>query len=144
MDSFRETAIGLTVWYAFLALLGGLLLIIFNHLDPHEAFLAGADIALLFAFGLIVKSRRLNAQSIVRGEFWRALPSRERPRGEGGRRMAHAMLERVWLHAARAAAVVAIIFCGLALASHHESTLASAQTLPAAVSGDGSALAADE
>ena len=144
MDNFRETAVGLTIWYAFLALLGGLLLVIFNHLDPHEAFLAGADIALLFALGLIVKSRYLNEQSIVRGEFWRALPARDRPRGEGGRRMAYSMLERVWLHAARAAAVVAIIFCGLALASHHESTSAAAQTLPAAVTGDGSTPAADE
>jgi len=144
MDTFRETAIGLTIWYAFLALLGGVLLIIFNHLDVHEAFLAAADIALIFALGLIAKSRRLNEQSIVRGEFWRALPAHDRPRGEGGRRMAYSMLERVWLHAARAAAVVAIIFCGLALASHHESTSASAETLPAVASNDGSAAAANE
>jgi hypothetical protein len=134
MDNFRETAIGLTVWYAFLAFLGGLLLIIFNHLDTHAACLAGADIALLFALGLIVKLRRLNEHSIVRGEFWRALPARERPRGEGGRRMAYSVLERVWLHSAKGAAAVAIVLCGLALANHHSGTSASAQTLPAAVS----------
>jgi hypothetical protein len=109
----------------------------------HEAFLAGADLALLFAVGLIVKSRRLNEYSIVRGQFWRALPPRDRPRGKGGRRIAYSILERMWLHAARAAAAVAIVLCGLALVSHHPSTPASAQTLPAAVS-DESAPASDE
>src|SRR4051812_48318983 len=88
MDNFRETAIGLTFWYAFLALLCGLLLIILSDPEPAAAFLAGADIALLFALGLIVKSGRLNEQSIARGEFWRALPPAERPRGERGRDMA--------------------------------------------------------
>lgn len=88
MDDFRETAIGLTFWYGFLALLLGLLLIVLNDLDVHAACLAGADIALLFALALIVKSRALNEQSIVRGQFWRALPSDKRPHSEGARRMA--------------------------------------------------------
>ena len=79
MDDFRETAIGLTLWYAVLSLLCGLLLIVLNDLDPHAACLAGADIALLFAIALIIKSRRLNEHSIVRGQFWRALPSNKRP-----------------------------------------------------------------
>jgi len=144
MDRFRETAICLTFWYAFLALLSALLLISLNDLDAHAACLAGADIALLFALGLIVKSRSLNEHSIVRCAFWRALPARERPRSEIGRRMAYSMLERVWLHSAKGAAAVAIVLCGLALASNHASTSASAQSLPAATDNDGSALAADE
>jgi hypothetical protein len=134
MDSFRETAIGLTVWYAFLAFLSGLLLIVLNDLEPCTACLAGADIALLFALSLIVKLRSLNEQSIIRCEFWRALPASERPRGERGRRLAHSTLERVWLHSARGAAAIAIVLCALALASHHDGTSASAQTLPAAIS----------
>ena len=118
MDDFRETEIGLTLWYAFLALLCGLLLIALNHLDAHAACLAGADIALLFALGLIMKSRALNEQSIVRGHFWRALPSNKRPRSEGGRRMAYSILERIWLNSAKAAAA-------LAIASHLASSAAA-------------------
>ena len=134
MDDFRETAIGLTLWYAFLALLGGLLLVVLKDLDAHSACLAGADIALLFAFVLIVKSRALNERSIVRGQFWRALPSSKRPRNEHGRRMAQSTLERIWLHSAKGAAVVAIALCMLALATHHGGRPAIAQSLPAAVS----------
>jgi hypothetical protein len=136
MDRFRETALGLTFWYAFLALLSGLLLIILNDLDLRAAFLAGADIALLFAFGLIVKSRRLNEHSMVRGEFWRALPPPERPRSEVGRRMARSALEITWLRFARGAAVIAIVLCGLALTSNHAGTSAWAQAFRAPVFND--------
>jgi hypothetical protein len=134
MDHFRETAIGLTIWYAFLVLLSGLLLIVLNDLDARAACLAGADIALLFALALVVKSRRLNEQSIVRCQFWRALPASERPHGAGGRRVAYSMLERVWLHSAKGAAAIAIVLCGLALVSNHTGASASAQSMPAGVS----------
>ena len=136
MDDFRETAIGLTLWYAVLSLLCGLLLIVLNDLDPHAACLAGADIALLFAIALIIKSRRLNEHSIVRGQFWRALPSNKRPHSEGGRRVAYSMLERIWLHSAKTAAVLAIAFCILALATHQGGGPAVAQSLPAAAESD--------
>jgi hypothetical protein len=129
MDNFRETAIGLTAWYAFLAILCGLLLIVLNDLEAPEACLAGANIALLFALGLIVKSRRLSEHSIARGEFWRALPPRERPRGEPGRRMARSALEQTWLTFARGAAALAIVLCGLAYASHGTHASAWAQAL---------------
>ena len=129
MDNFRETAIGLTVWYAFLAILVGLLLIVLNHLETPAAFLAAADIALLFALGLMVKMRRLDEHSIIREQFWRALPPRERPEGEGGRRVARTTLELTWLQFARGAAALAILLCGLAYASHNTSTPASAQAL---------------
>jgi len=124
MDNFRETAIGLTVWYAFLAVLIGLLLIVLNDLETPAAFLAAADIALLFALGLIVKSRRLSEHSIVREEFWRALPARERPHSEPGRRVARTTLEQTWLGFAKGAAALAIVFCGLAYASHGTSASA--------------------
>ena len=121
MDNFRDTAIGLTIWYAFLAGLVGLLLIVLNGLEAPAAFLAAANIALLFALGLIVKSRTLSEHSIVRGAFWRALPARERPRGETGRRMAHSVLEQTWLRFAKGAAAVAIALCILAFVGHETS-----------------------
>ena len=129
MDNFRDTAIGLTFWYAFLAVLVGLLLIVLNDLEAPAAFLAAADIALLFALALILKSRRLSDHSIVYEEFWHALPARERPRGEPGRRVARSTLERTWLHFAKGAAVLAIVLCGLAYASHDTDAIASAHTL---------------
>ena len=121
MDNFRETAVSLTAWYAFLAILCGLLLIVLNDLSPPRALLAAANIALLFALGLIVKSRRLSEHSIARGEFWRALPPRERPRGEPGRRMARSVLELTWLKFAKGAAAIAIVLSALAYASHETS-----------------------
>lgn len=127
MDNVKETAIGLTFWYAFLAILLGVLLIVLNDLEPPAAFLAAADIALLFALALIVKSRRLSEHTIVREEFWHALPPRERPRGESGRRVAHFMLEQTWLNFAKGAAALAIVLCGLAYASH--GSHATAQSL---------------
>jgi hypothetical protein len=127
MDRLRETAVGITVWYAFLALLGTLLLIILNDSDPHTAFLAAADVALLFALGLVVKSRNLDEHSIERHEFWRALPAHQRPRGQGGRRIARTTLELTWLQFAKGAAAVAIILCALAYTSHGPSTSASAE-----------------
>jgi len=121
MDKLRETAVGLTVWYAFLAVLTGLLLIVLNDLSAPRALLAAANIALLFALGLIVKSRRLSEHSVARGQFWRALPPRERPRGEPGRRMARSVLELTWLTFAKGAAAIAIVLCALAYASHETS-----------------------
>jgi drug/metabolite transporter (DMT)-like permease len=144
VDNFRDTAFGLTLWYAVLAILVGVLLIVLNDLQPPVAFLAGANIALLFALGLILKTRSLKEDNISRDTFWCTVPRRDRPRGQSGLRMARVMFERILLSFARGAAVVAIIFCALALASHHESTSASAQTLPEAASVDRSALAADE
>jgi len=129
MDRFRETAIGLTCWYASLAALVGLLSIVLNDLDAPAAFLAAADIALLFALGLIAKSRRLSEHSIVREEFWHTLPARERPHSEPGRRVARRTLEHTWLHFAKGAAALAIVLCGLAYASHGTNASAWAQAL---------------
>jgi hypothetical protein len=129
MDNFRETAFSLTAWYAFLAFLGALLLIVLNDIETPAAFLIAANVALLFALGLIAKARGLSERSITRGEFWRALPARERPRGETGWRMAHSALEQTWLKFAKGAAAVAIVLCGLAYASHGTNAAAWAQAL---------------
>ena len=98
MDDFRDTAIGLSIWYAFLAVLIGVLLIALNDLEAPTAFLAAAN--------------------IVRQAFWRALPARGRPRSEPARRVAQTMLEQTWLHFAKGAAALAIVLCGLAYVSH--------------------------
>ena len=118
MDSFRQTALGLALWHAFLAILVGLLLIVLNDLETPTALLAAANIALLFALHLILRSRGLSEHSVVREEFWRALPERERPRSVPSRRVARSTLEHTWLHFAKGAAALAIVLCGLAYATH--------------------------
>jgi hypothetical protein len=126
MDSFRDTAIGLSIWYAFLAFLGGLLLIVLNDLAAPAALLAAANIALLFALGLIAKARALNDHSICRGQFWRALPPRQRPSAEPALRVARTALEQTFLRFAKGAAALAIVLCVLAAASHGDSGAALA------------------
>jgi len=58
---------------------------------------------------------------------WRALflallrkygPAHARPRGDAGQRMAQSALTEMWLRFARGAAVIAMVFCALAYASH--------------------------
>ena len=129
MNSFRDTAIGLSIWYALLAVLVGLLLIVLNDLEAPTAFLAAANIALLFALGLILKSHRLSEDRIEREQFWRALPARERPHAEPARRVARSTLEQIWLRFAKGAAAAAIVLCGLAYASHETSASASAHAV---------------
>ena len=131
MDGFRETAIGLTFWYAILAVLIGLLLIVLNDMETPAAFLAAADITLLFALGLIIKASQLNEHSVVREEFWRALPAPLRTHGEPGRRLARTTLEQTWLHFAKGAAALAIVLCGLAYASHGTNASAFADAVSA-------------
>lgn len=130
MDNIRETALGLTIWYAFLAILCSLLLIILNDLDPPVALLAGANIALLFAFGLIMKARGLSEHSIMRGHFWHTLPAHDRPRGERGRRMVSSALQQTWLQFARGAAAVAIVLCVAAYMIHRSAEPAWAHSTP--------------
>jgi hypothetical protein len=129
MDDFRNTAIGLSIWYAFLAVLIGLLLIVLNDLEAPTAFLAAANIALLFAFGLIVKVRHLTEHSIVREAFWRTLPARNRPESEPARRVARSTLEQTWLHFAKGAAALAVVLCALAYVSHDTNASALAHTV---------------
>ena len=129
MDNFRETAFSLTAWYAFLAFLGALLLIVLNDIETPAAFLIAANVALLFALGLIAKARGLSEHGLMRGEFWRPLPARQRPRGATGRRMAHSALEQTWLRFAKGAAAAAIALCALAYVSHETSASAWAVAL---------------
>lgn len=126
MDNVRETAFGLTAWYAFLVILGAVIFIITSDLDPPSALLAAANVALLFAFVMIVQASGLTEHSIIRGQFWQALPMQDRPRGERGRRMVSMTLKRTLLQFARGAAAVAIVLCTTAYMMHKSTAQAGA------------------
>ena len=118
MDPCRETAFCLTLWYAFLTVLVAVLVIVLYDLDAPTALLAAANVALLFALVLMARAGRLTERNIVRGQFWRTLPPKERPPGEAGARLARRALEEAWLRFAKGAAVAAIALAGLAYVSN--------------------------
>jgi hypothetical protein len=118
MDRCRETAFCVTLWYAVLTVIVAALAIALHDLDRPAALLVAANVALLFALVLIVRAGRLTDINITRGQFWRALPARQRPRGEAGARIARRALHETWLRFAKGAAMVAIVLSGLAYASN--------------------------
>src|SRR2546423_7215233 len=119
MDSYREPACCLAVWYAILAALGAVLLIALNDVGPAFGLLIAANSALLFALFLTVLVGRLREQCITRGQFWGALPAQMRRSGEASRRMARRAAEQTWLRFAKGAAMVAIVLAGLAYVSNN-------------------------
>lgn len=132
MDTFRSTAFGLSIWYAFLATLAAALLVSLNDVEASTAFLVGANVALIFALVLIAKVRSLSDGAVVQA-LWRSLPAHARPHGEAGQRMAQSTLAETWLRFARGAAVIAMVCCALAYASHGPGS--SAQALGDATAG---------
>ena len=68
---YRATAFYLTVWYAFLATLGAVLLIALNDVEPATAFLIAANLALLFALALMARRRPPDQRASRAGQFWR-------------------------------------------------------------------------
>jgi len=118
MDSFRETAFCLTLWYALLTLLVAVLAIALYVLDALTALLAAATVALLFALVLMARAARLTEHTVTRGQFWRTVPPRNRPPGEAGARLASRVLRETWLRFAKAAAMVAIVLASLAYVSN--------------------------
>jgi hypothetical protein len=139
MDSHRDTAFYLAVWYACLAALGAVLLIALNDVEPATGFLIAANAALLFALFLIA----LTGRHITRGQFWRTLPPQARSPGEAGQRMARRALEETWLRFAKGAAAVAIVLSALAYGSSgvSASTFAKAVRKPAIAQTDPGAAA---
>jgi hypothetical protein len=118
MERCRETAFCLTLWYAVLTVIVGVLAIALHDLDRPAALLVAANVALLFALVLMARAGRLTDINILRGQFWRTLPPRERPRGEAGVRIARRALHETWLKFAKGAAVVAIMLSSLAFVSN--------------------------
>jgi hypothetical protein len=131
MDSSRETAFCLTLWYAVLTVIVAVLCIALYDLDAPTALLAAANVALLFALVLMARAERLTEMNITRGQFWRTLPPKERPRGEAGARVAYRALQDTWFKFAKGAAVVAIALSGLAFASNGAGQAASATAVRA-------------
>jgi hypothetical protein len=138
MDSYRDTAFYLAVWYAFLTALGAVLLISLNDVALPTGLLIAANVALLFALLLMAWIGRLTDRRILRGQFWRTIPPRKRAAGEAGLRMARQALEHTWLRFAKGAAMVAIVLAGLAYASNGLTTRGLAGTVrkPAMVQVD--------
>jgi hypothetical protein len=114
MDHYRDTAFYLTLWYAILATIVAVLLIVLHDVGLASAFLIAANLALLFALVLMVWAGRLTDRRIRRGQFWRALPPQQRIAGEAGLRMARQALQHTFLRFARGAAAVAIVLSALA------------------------------
>jgi len=117
MERCRETAFCLTLWYAVLTLILAVLAIALHDLDRSASLLVAANVALLFAFVLTARAERLTDANIVRGQFWRTLPPRERPHGEAGARIARRALHETWLKFAKGAAAIAVVASSLALVS---------------------------
>jgi hypothetical protein len=118
MDRCRETAFCVTLWYAVLTVIIAVLAIALHDLDRSAALLVAANVALLFALVLMTRAGRLTDSNVRRGQFWRALPARQRPRGEAGARIARRALHETWLRFAKGAAMVAIVLSGLAVVSN--------------------------
>lgn len=131
MDSCRETAFCLTLWYAVLTVIAAVLCIALYDLDVPSALLAAANVALLFSLVLMARAERLTEMNITRGQFWRTLSPKERPRGEAGARAAHRALQDTWFKFAKGAAAVAIALSGLAFASNGAGQAASAKAVRA-------------
>jgi len=128
MDSFRETAFCLTLWHALLTLLVAVLAIALHDLDALTALLAAATVALLFALVLMARAARLTERNVTRGQFWRTVPSRQRPPGEVGARLARRALQETWLRFAKGAAMIAIVLAGIACVGNGKGSLAGAST----------------
>ena len=104
MDSYRDTAFYLAVWYAVLTALGAVLLIALNGRAAPTALLVAANVALLFALVLMARVGTPDGPAHPRGQFWRTLPSKSVPAGEGGVRIARRALKETWLRFAKGAA----------------------------------------
>lgn len=115
MDSFRQVTFFLTVWRAFLAGLSAVVLMLIYSAGPTGACLIGANVALVFAIGLILHAKSLSAERMDRIEAWRELGAHERPAGMQGRQWAFKVFEEQQLRFAKGAAAVAIALSAAAL-----------------------------
>ena len=133
MEPFRETAFCLTLWHGLLTLVVSVLAIALHDPPAPVALLAAATVALLFALVLMVRAGRLTERTVTRGQFWRAVPPRNRPPGEAGARLASRVLRETWLSFAKAAAMIAIVLASLAHVSRDSapSTWAKVARAPA-------------
>ncbi len=92
----------------FVALAAATLMVAFSF-APALALSIGANIALVFSLGMVLRAACLREDRIERTEVWRILRPQERPIGDAGRRSARDDLQDLLLRFAQAAAGVAIV-----------------------------------
>lgn len=131
MEACRSTTFCLTLWHAVLTVIVTALGIALYDLDGPIALLVAANVALLFAVVLMARAGGLSEKTITRSLYWRTLPSRERPRGEAGVRVASRTVHEMLLRFAKGAAAVAVLCAGLAYASNNSGASAKASRTPA-------------
>ncbi len=115
MEEFRRLAFGDTLWHATLAILWGLVLAICYSANVASALLISANVALIFAVGLMIYAGRLTDDEIEQTNPWRRLRMHERLTRMPERRSARDYFELVMLKFARAGAAAAIVLSGAAL-----------------------------
>ena len=109
MGAFHRFAVAITARdTTFVALAAATLMLAFSP-APALALVIGADIALAFAIGLLLRAACLSDDRIERTEAWRILKPQERPVGDAGRRSARDDLQVVLLKFAEAVSAVAIL-----------------------------------
>jgi hypothetical protein len=74
----------------------------------------------------MARAARLTEYNVTRGQFWRTVPSRQRPPGEVGARLARRALQETWLRFAKGAAMIAIVLAGIACVGNGKGSLAGA------------------
>jgi hypothetical protein len=99
---------------AFVALAAATLMLAFSF-APALSLSIGANVALVFALGLVLRAACLRDDRIERTEAWRALQPQERPVGDAGRRSARDDLQELLLRFAHGAAGVAIVLYSTSL-----------------------------
>jgi hypothetical protein len=107
VSRFREKLFYLLLWRAVLVALLALVLSATWRLDLRGALLTGANVALLFAVGLILWSGWLGAERIEWTNAWRILRPDERPAGAAGRTVAYHCLRGLALRFAKGSSAVA-------------------------------------
>jgi hypothetical protein len=134
MDEFHRFAVFTAARDASFVALGATTLMIGFSFAPALALAIGANMALAFAIGLLLRVACLTDERIVLTEVWRALKPHERPVGKAGRRLARDDLQELLLRFAKAAAGVAIALYSssmmLSLSKESRSLIAVVDQLP--------------
>ncbi|MBX9591919.1 MAG: hypothetical protein K2X43_21715 [Hyphomonadaceae bacterium] len=115
MGAFRRQAFATAARDAtFVAVAAATLMLAFSF-APALSLSIGANIALVFALGMVLRAACLSDEGVERTEAWLILRPQERPSGDAGRRLARDELQDVLLRFAKAAAGAAIVLYGASL-----------------------------
>jgi hypothetical protein len=115
MGAFRRLAFAAAARDAAVVALAAATLMVGFSFAPALSLSIGANIALVFAIGMMLRAACLSDKGMERTEAWRFLQPQERPVGDAGRRLARDELQDVLLRFAKAAAAAAIVLYGASL-----------------------------